>query len=270
MVIKRLVAPTPHDDALRSHLRHPAYWRRAADVACSGVVARTPGLREPGVVRVTEDAQGITLVHEWVEPHPRSARSLAHCLGRFAAADLPEQPWFVRGQLDARLQQVERRGGWRTLARTPVADLSNALWQRRGSYLARLAAMPQVPQHGDPVPGNLWGADDEDVIALDWATLGYGPHGADLGYLALSVPEELDTLLEAYVTGAAAIFDPQAVRLAARCTAVFTVLTRADWALSRVAPGEGALAGKFTHPSIAPYIRAMQRQLPMMKSLLEV
>src|SRR5690606_3626416 len=170
--------------------------------------------------------------------------------------------------LDARVAQVERRGGWLTLARTPVADLADALWQRRGSFLARLAAMPQVPQHGDPVPGNLWGAEGDDVIALDWATLGHGPHGADLGYLALSVSEVLEPLLEAYVDGAAAGFDLQAVRLAASVTAVFTFLTRADWALCRVVAGEGALAGKYRRPSVAPYFRAMQRQLPLMRALL--
>ena len=268
MAIKRLQAPAPHDDDLRSHPQHPAYWRRAADVACSAVVSRTPGLREPTVVRVSEDDEGITLVHEWVERQPRDAASWATCMGRFAVAEVAAQPWFVRKQLDVRLEQVERRGGWLTLARTPVADLVDALWQRRDSYLGRLAAMPQVPQHGDPVPGNLWGVDGEDVIVLDWATLGLGPHGADLGYLALSVPDDPESLLDAYVAGAGGSFDPGAVRFAAACTAVFTVLNRADWALSRVASGEGALAGKFRHPSIAPYIRAMQRQLPLMKSLL--
>lgn len=270
VVIKRLVAPVPHDEALRSHLSHPAYWRRAADVALSAVVAQTPGLREPPVLRVEEDPEGITLVHGWVEPHPRTATSLARCLGRFAAADVPPHPWLVRRQLDARLAEVERRGGWMTLARTPVADLADALWQRRGSFLVRLAAMPQVPQHGDPVPGNLWGAADDDVIALDWATLGFGPAGADLGYLALSVADELETLVEAYVDGAAVDFDATVVQLAASCSAVFTVLTRADWALARVVRGEGALAGKYRHPSVAPYIRALQRQLPLMEALLEL
>lgn len=273
VVIKRLVAPIHHEDALQSSPQHPAYWRRAADVALSGVVARTPGLREPPVVRVEEDAEGITLVHGWVEPRPLPASSLAACLGRFTTADVAPHPWLVRGQLAARLAEVERRGGWSTLARTPVADLADALWRRRSSFLARLADMPQVPQHGDPVPSNLWGADGDDVVALDWATLGYGPPGADLGYLALSVAEDPETLVQAYVDGAATGTGPHlelpAVRLAASCTAAFTVLTRADWALARVARGEGALAGKYRHPSLAPYIRALQRQLPLMKSLLE-
>ena len=50
--------------------------------------------------------------------------------------------------------------------------------------------------------------------------------------------------------------------------AVYTALTRLDWALARVADGEGALAGKFRHPSVAPYIRAMQRQVAQIEALL--
>jgi hypothetical protein len=50
--------------------------------------------------------------------------------------------------------------------------------------------------------------------------------------------------------------------------AVYTVFSRAEWALSRVAPGEGALAGKFKHPSVAPHHRALQRQAPQIETLL--
>jgi hypothetical protein len=49
---------------------------------------------------------------------------------------------------------------------------------------------------------------------------------------------------------------------------VYTVFTRAEWALSRVAPGEGALAGKYGHPSVAPHLRALQRQIPRIEALL--
>ena len=54
---------------------------------------------------------------------------------------------------------------------------------------------------------------------------------------------------------------PEDVVTGARVMAVYTALTRLDWALARVADGEGALAGKFRHPSVAPYIRSMQRQV---------
>ncbi|GAB3820772.1 hypothetical protein [Kribbella italica] len=67
-VVKRLVRGTEQP-------RHHAYWRRQALVAESGLVRRTPGLRAPETLRVEEDAEGITLWMDWVEPAgPRSAR----------------------------------------------------------------------------------------------------------------------------------------------------------------------------------------------------
>ena len=42
-----------------------------------------------------------------------------------------------------------------------------------------------------------------------------------------------------------------------------------EWALSRVAKGEGALAGKFRHPAVAPHLRALQRQFPLIEQLLD-
>jgi hypothetical protein len=41
-----------------------------------------------------------------------------------------------------------------------------------------------------------------------------------------------------------------------------------DWALRRVADGEGALAGKYAHPSVAPYVVSMQRQATQIEALL--
>ena len=191
---------------------------------------------------------------------------------RFAGAELPDHPWLARGQLRARLARVEFRGGWRTLARTTLADVAHHLWTHRGHLLDRLDALPAVPQHGDPVPGNMHARHEEhgeDVLALDWSTLGRGPAGADLGYWSLSAREELDPLLDAYLAGlppGTATRDE--VLLGARVTAVYTVLTRAEWALARAAEGEGALAGKFRHPSVAPYLRSLQRQLPQLEALL--
>lgn len=269
VVVKRLVPPSPHDPPAASQPSHPAYWRRSADVASSGIVSTTPGLREADVVRVEEDTDGITLVHAHVPDAGNPGLFLARALGRFAGADLPHPTWLARDQLAARLAHVERRGGWTTLVRTPVADAADHLWRRRAVLLTRLAELPQVPQHGDPVPANLPGRTGDDVVAIDWSTLGLGPVGADLGYLSLTTREGFEPLLEAYTDG---LPDGSAglaeVALAARVTAVYTVLTRADWALARVAGGEGALAGKYRHPSVAPYLLAMQRQFDQIEALL--
>ena len=81
--------------------------------------------------------------------------------------------------------------------------------------------------------------------------------------------EDVEPLVEAYVAalppGLATTDD---VGTGARVMAVYTALTRLDWALARVADGDGALAGKFRHPSVAPYIRAMQRQVGQIEALL--
>lgn len=270
VVVKRVARPTAHDSSALGDPGHPAYWRRSVEVARSGIVEGTAGLRALPAVEVEEDDEGATLVTPWVEPVVHHGLFLARNLGRFAATPVPGVAWLTRHQVAARLAEVERRGGWTTLARTPVADLADLVWRRRGHVLARLERLPQVLQHGDPVPGNLPGRDGDDVVAIDWAALGTGPAGADLGYLALGMPETFDPLLDAYLSGLAEEGGPdlnaEDVRYAAGATVACTVLTRVDWALARVVGGEGALAGKYRHPSVAPYIRAMQRHFPQIEA----
>ncbi|GAB3039057.1 hypothetical protein GCM10011376_40200 [Nocardioides flavus (ex Wang et al. 2016)] len=269
VVVKRLARPDPYDGPGPLRPSDVNYWRRAADVALSGVVAGTPGLREAPVVRVDEDDEGVTLVHERVETHDAPGLWLAACLGRFAAVDLGSYGWLARDQLRSRLALVERRGGWRTLARTPMADIADHLWRQRTVWLDRCDALPQVAQHGDPSAANIPGRHGEGAVAIDWAHLGRGPVGADLGYLSLATREDVDPLVEAYVSALpSGLASTDDVLTGARVMAVYTALTRLDWALARVADGEGALAGKFRHPSVAPYIYAMQRQVGHIEALL--
>jgi aminoglycoside phosphotransferase (APT) family kinase protein len=134
--------------------------------------------------------------------------------------------------------------------------------------LSQCAEGPEGRLHGDAVPANFLTRRGEDVVAVDWQCFGTGPVGADLGYYALSVREEFDVLLDAYLDGVGPHADREAVAVAARVTAVYTVLSRAEWALAQAARGEGALAGKFRHPSVAPYLRALQRQFPQIEQLL--
>jgi len=268
VVVKRLVPPGPDDPPELADPTHFAYWRRAADAAVSGLVDTSPGLRAPRTV-VEEDGEGITLVQDWVEDTANSGLFCAHALGRFAATDLDEVPWLARGQLRSRLGRVDRRGGWPTLARTTVADVADHLWRHRERWLTELDALPRVAQHGDPTPPNLPGRELDEVVAVDWATLGLGPVGADLGYFLLSAREAFEPLLDAYLMGLPeGIADREQAALAARVTAVYTALTRAEWALARVAVGEGALAAKYRHPAVAPYLRSLQRQFPLIEELL--
>ena len=110
------------------------------------------------------------------------------------------------------------------------------------------------------------------MVAVDWQCFGVGPVGADLGYYSLSSREEFEVLVGAFldgVSGSAWTPIAEAITLAARVTAVYTVLTRAEWALAQAARGEGALAGKFRHPAVAPYLRAVQRQFPQIEWLVQ-
>ncbi|MFA6300663.1 MAG: phosphotransferase [Nocardioides sp.] len=269
MVVKRLARPTEGDPRELSDPRHFAFWRREADVLDCGLTLATPGLRCPPAA-VEEDPDGITITREWVEDAAVSGLFVAVALGRFAGSDLPTLSWLARDQLRARLLRVERRGGWPTLARTTVADVADHLWARRTTMLGRSEALPHVPQHGDPTLANLPGRDGDDVLAVDWAMLGTGPVGADLGLLALTSREEFEPLLDAYLLGLPeGTASREEVLLGARITGVYTALTRAEWALSRVAGGEGALAGKYRHPAVAPHLRALQRQFPAIEALLE-
>ena len=269
VVVKRLAAPTDQDPAELSDPRHFAYWRRAADVVTAQVpLDLTPGLRAPGLTSVEEDEDGITLVQDWVEDAANSGLFSALSLGRFAGAELGDHRWLARGQLRDRMARAERRGGWPTLARTTVADVADHLWRRRRALLDELDRLPQVSQHGDPAPVNLPGRADDEVLAIDWGSLGTGPVGGDLGLYMLGAREEFEPLLDAYLLG---LPDGLATREqaahGARVTAVLTALSRAEWALARVAGGEGALAGKYRHPAVAPYLRSLQRQFPQIEEL---
>jgi hypothetical protein len=239
-------------------------------VLLTGLVAATPGLRSV-TASVEEDPEGITIVRDWIEEAANSGLFLALAIGRFAGAEIGQPRFLARRLLRDRLDRVARRGGWPTLARTTVADVAEHLWQRREVMLDLLDALPQVPQHGDPTALNLPGRAGDDALAIDWGTLGHGPAGGDLGYLSLSAREEFEPLLDAYLLGLPdGTADRDAVVLAARVVAVYTALSRAEWALARVAGGEGALAGKYRHPAVAPHLRALQRTFGHMEALLEV
>lgn len=269
VVVKRLARPGPGDPEILSDRGHVAYWRREADVLEVGLTRETPGLRAASA-SVEEDDTGITIVRDWIEDAASSGLFLALSLGRFAAAGFGRPTFLADDLLRNRLARVARKGGWPTLARTTVADVAEHLWTRREVMLTALDALPQVPQHGDPTGSNLPGREGDDALAIDWGTLGHGPVGADLGYLSLSAREEFEPLLDAYLMGLPGGSDLRDdVVLAAQVSAVYTALSRAEWALARVAGGEGALVSKFRHPAVAPHLRALQRTFPHMEALLE-
>jgi hypothetical protein len=266
-VVKRLEAPDGTDRMVLDP-RHAGYWRREAEVAADPSYVEGPGLVPPAFGRVEEDDTGITIwsLEETGEPPP--GLFLARALGRFATAPYAAPPWAARHVLEDRLALAATRGGWPTLARTTLADVTDRLWRRRDHWLSRCAEGPQGRVHGDAVPSNFVAVRGEDAVAVDWQCCGTGPVGADLGYYALSSREEFDVLLATFLDAAGVGTDPAAVTLAARVTAVYSVVSTAEWALAQAARGEGALAGKYRHPAVAPHLRALQRQLPQLEPLL--
>ena len=149
---------------------------------------------------------------------------------------------------------------------SPVADLAHELWRRRHTILERYDELPQRLSHGDATPANLV-SNGRVVTALDWSSCGLAPAGADLGYLSLSGREDLDVLVAAQMT-AMPDGNVDDVRFAAQTMAVYTVMSQAEWALARAARGPGALAGKYRHPAVAPYLHALQRQFGSIEALL--
>jgi phosphotransferase family enzyme len=233
-VVKRLVPGV--DDP-----RHHAYWRRQAEVAASGIVAATPGLRSPRCLRVDRDPDGITVWTAPVTPAPTDPEMLAHALGRFATARIAEPAWAARGILRSRLDKVARRGGWTALDPHLAPSLRRScqlLWVRRQDVLAELDRLPQVAIHGDAHPRNLLGREGEDVVAVDWEQFGFGPVGFDLGYLLLAVNRPLEDLLAAYQDGLgqADAVPEDLVRRGAVLTAALTGVSRAAWALTQPDP----------------------------------
>lgn len=270
-VVKRIAAPGPEDPAELWSLEHPGYWRREAEVALGVDFPSGSGLVAPSVLRVEEDAEGVTLWTARIERAPVNSTCAAGALGRYAGAHLPDEPWLCHGVLRARLAVAEERGGWPTLRQTPAADVTEALWSRRFELLGRFEELPAVPSHGDVVPANLLAPAGEDVCAIDWGSLGLAPVGADLGYYSLSCAETLEQLLVAYVEGAVAAglsVTGEQARFGARMMAAFTVVSQAEWALTRGAKGGGTAVDRLHHPAVASYLRALRRQLPAVHALL--
>ncbi len=266
-VVKRLERPDRSNPALLDPA-HAGYWRREAEVACHPEVVDGPGLVPAEFGTIEEDDEGLTVWTAEATGVPPPGLFVARALGRFAGSSYDAPTWASLDLLAGRLAMAEERGGWPTLARTTLADVTDRLWHRRDRWLSRCAEGPQGRVHGDAVPTNFVASREEDVVAVDWQCFGVGPVGADLGYYALSSREEFEVLLATFLEGLGTDADAEAVATAARVTGVYSVVSRAEWALAQIAGGEGALAGKYRHPAVAPHLRALQRQFPQIEELL--
>ncbi|MFF0268750.1 phosphotransferase [Kribbella sp. NPDC004536] len=235
-VVKRLV---PGDERPGRY----GYWRRQAEVASSGVLEWTKGLRAPRAVKVETDPDGITLWTEGVVPGPVSVDEAAAALGRFGLNRVEPANWFARRILRDRLDDDAAHGGWAGCATADVlpADvrrLCGELWTRRTDVLRELDRLPHQLVHGDIHPPNLLRRDGDDLIAVDFDQFGIGPLGFDLGYLLQSTRAPIAELVAAYQAGSSEAWSAADVRRGAVLTAAITLVARAAWALTQPDPGE--------------------------------
>ncbi|MFF0340860.1 phosphotransferase family protein [Kribbella sp. NPDC004875] len=238
-VVKRLI---PGDDRPSRY----AYWRRQAELASSGLLELTSGLRAPRFLKAETDPDGITLWFEAVAPSPVTPEEAAAALGRFGLNQLEPARWFSRQILRDRLADDAVHGGWAACATAEdlpagVRRSCGLLWTRREEVLAELDRLPQLPVHGDAHPLNLLRRDGNDVIAADWDQFGIGPLGFDLGYLLQSTRAPAENLVAAYQAGSSSAFPAEQVRRGAVLTAAITLVARAAWALAQPDPVDHVL-----------------------------
>jgi hypothetical protein len=222
---------------------HYAYWRRQAEVASSGVVEETIGLRAPRCVKVDSDPEGVTVWSAAVSPVELEPVEVASALGRFGLNQFVPADWYAQRILRDRLANDEQGAGWAPLVgedRLPAGLRRDCgvLWERRHELMDELDRLPQQVVHGDAHPVNLLGREGDDVIAVDWEQFGVGPLGFDLGYLVVSTDAAIDLLLPAYQGGSRSTWPSDAVRRGTVLTAAITVVARAAWSLRQAEPGD--------------------------------
>ncbi len=195
---------------------HTQYWQREALAYRSGLLDDLPGdLVAPHCFGV--DERGEDTIWLWLEavheterrPWPLARYGLAaRHLGQFngaylAGRPIPTQLWLNRGFLrawsaeTANVALIEQADTWthpfvRRAFPKPVAERLLRLYAEREDFLAALDRQPQTLCHLDAFPGNLLArrvaAGREQTVALDWAFVGIGAVGEEVGqFIACSL-----------------------------------------------------------------------------------
>ena len=214
------------------------YWKREALAYSSGVLdVLPPGVSAPKCYGVShDDPQRATIfLEEITEDHVDwgldQYGAAAQCLGRFngaylAGRPIPDYPWMMPGRvanwLDLAHDALSRlpegmdepvMGAWLGGDRL---ERTMALWRRRESLQAALAALRRCFCHHDAFRRNLMlrdgSAGGPNLVGIDWSMLGPGAVGEELapligvtlqfGDLPLEAARDLETVvLSRYHTG---------------------------------------------------------------------
>ena len=203
--------------------RHWAYWRREAEAYMAGFLPEGPGLRAPRCYAVIDDQLYLEEVKGGRPSVERAAAVLA-CWQQPQDEAL-DRPWLCMDQLAARVAVSHL--DWAQVN----ADLRmQEPWNGRHELLARLEELPRVLSHGDYSLGNIIDTGG-DVVALDWATLGWEPVGFDLAHLALSSgTDPTHAYLDAMPSSAA---EPALVMRGYTIAVALIGSSRLHWMLSR-------------------------------------
>ncbi len=256
---------------------HYEYWQREPLFFESGLWADLPpGLRSVRPLAV--DRRSPDELWVWLEPltdeypdgWPAARFELAaHHLGRFAGGYLaghpiPTAPWLsatrsIHQQWSVANPEIGEpvlhalETPPTTSSGAPFASASDrealrAAFRRQADLLDAADALPRVVCHNDTLAANLFACRAPDgsseTVAIDWALVGIGPVGADLGQLVAGSAtffrapvDDLETLdrrcFEAYVSGLeeAAGVVPRDVRLASLTTVLAQWTSIVAWHL---------------------------------------
>jgi hypothetical protein len=202
---------------------HWAFWRRELTAYTSGVLPSGPGLRAPRLYGIVDDV----LYLEYVGEDLPDAHEAARQLGRWHSNDRtdPHLPRLARDQLAQRLAVTTL--DWSDIDVDPRIP---AIWSQRDSSIAVLTDLPWSIAHGDFNMGNLR-AGSNNVIAIDWATLGVSPVGFDLAHLALSTLD--DSLVSPYLDGLDERFSARDVETGYRLALGLVGTSRIHWTATR-------------------------------------
>lgn len=191
--------------------RHWNYWRRESLVYASGLPERLE-LRAPRLLGMIESPEGdVELELEHVAGRHSGALTIedleatAQVLGRAQGRiDLPSEPWLSEGFL--RAYSSSRAVDWRLLDddrawRQPLmrehfdASLRESLvslHRGRDRLLSLMEELPRTVCHLDVWPNNLIRQPAGEIVFLDWAFVGDGARGEDIGNL---IPDSVFDLL---------------------------------------------------------------------------